>query len=413
MRGVKLAGVGGLALGLVLGAAGARGENVLVQTDFETDPGPWSPTAWGPTIIDPSNSWTTDAAHSGTHSIRATTGLWVSPVIPTTKYDLYAVTFYAQTSGAGFFGSQNDITGTYRTAAGWQLNQALFRGDGSPGAGVTSPQVFFEAPISGGAVYVDDVKISKVTPTEAAALQDQFYAGMHPYTFTASPTRHQYIPKAMDKLTHGQELNVVMLGDSIVNNTSHSYFEPLVDREYPGAKVDITTSTRGSTGAPYYQDPAQLQSYVFDYHPDLVMIGGISNQNDIGAMRSVVDQIKAQGIEVILMSEAAGSGNDPYVNAGLTAPLDVNGTSWRDQLYKLAGDEHVEFLDMSQWYAYIKDSGLPYSSYQADTIHMNAYGEQVAGRVLESYFAPVPEPTAAAVLAGVGLAGMGWRRRTR
>ena len=46
----------------------------------------------------------------------------------------------------------------------------------------------------------------------------------------------------------------MLLGDSIMGNTSGSAFEQLLMRNYPKCKIIKITSLRGSTGCQYYQE---------------------------------------------------------------------------------------------------------------------------------------------------------------
>ena len=40
------------------------------------------------------------------------------------------------------------------------------------------------------------------------------------------------------------------------------------------------TSVRGSTGCWYYKTPERIQTFVLDFEPHLVIIGGISQRGD-------------------------------------------------------------------------------------------------------------------------------------
>ena len=390
-------------------AVPAGGAEVILQTNFETDP---RIAGWGnakPTAL---NSWTTAESFSPTHSLRVHDGLWYTPIMPMELGSLYSVEFRGKTAGEGLWGPINDPFSEYREGAGWQRNLKVFRDE----PGFHDRRIIFQPTTTLAPVFLDDVVVNKLTRAEAATLQDEFFATMPAFTFTPPANRHVHIPQTIQKLKAGQDLKVVMLGDSIVNDTSHSYFEPLVERKYPGSRINVTTSVRGFTGMWWYKEENRLQSYVLDHDPDLVMIGGISHLNDIESVREVIRQIRAASpaTEVVLMSEAAGY-NDPYSMPELLKPVNPTEPGWRNELYCLAVQEEVEFLDMTRpWSQYIVNSGKSNDWFFRDPIHMNDRGSHVAGRILEAYFSPVinPEPVALGGLA-VGAVSLLRRRKRR
>jgi len=69
-------------------------------------------------------------------------------------------------------------------------------------------------------------------------------------------------------------LRIVLLGDSIIGDIGASKFELLLQRMYPGCKIDKSVSSRGSTGCWWYKDENRVQEYVLRHHPDLLIIGG-------------------------------------------------------------------------------------------------------------------------------------------
>lgn len=230
---------------------------------------------------------------------------------------------------------------------------------------------------------------------EDAALQriDRIYADMQPLEYEPPGDRWQRLPKTMDRLRHGPRLKVVMLGDSIVNDTSRSAWEKLVERMYPECRIEKVTSVRGSTGCWYYQEPEHLQEYVLRHEPDLLMIGGISHRNDIDAVASVIRQVREAmdpDPEILLMSPVFGSGDpreDP--NWSYEVPDD---DSFRAQLKKLGDEQRAEFLDMTgPWGRYIRTCGEDIHWFKRDIVHANARGEAILGRILERYFAPKPD----------------------
>lgn len=219
---------------------------------------------------------------------------------------------------------------------------------------------------------------------------DAIYSGMEPVTFEPSPDRWQRLPRTMKLLQEGPELRIVMLGDSIVNDTAHSKYELLIDRLYPKCKVVKTVSVRGSTGCWWYKEEGRVEEHVLRHRPDLLMIGGISQRNDIESIQSVIRQARAAKpeIEVFLMTGAFGR-YDPETHKEWTYDVDPKGEGYRSRLFRLATEENAEFLDMrGPWGKYIRDSKRAQGSFMRDPVHANDRGKQILGRILERYFAP-------------------------
>ncbi|RMG01337.1 MAG: SGNH/GDSL hydrolase family protein [Planctomycetota bacterium] len=219
---------------------------------------------------------------------------------------------------------------------------------------------------------------------------DAIYADMQPLEYDPPADRWQHIPRTIDRLRFGPKLKVVMLGDSIVNDTSRSGWEKLVERMYPRCTIEKITSVRGSTGCWYYRDPEQLETYVLRHKPDLLMIGGISHRNDIESIRAVIRQVREAlnpDPEIILMTPVFGP-DDPRDDPDWSYAVPGD-DSFRARLKRLAEEEQVEFLDMTgPWGRYIRTCGEDIHWFKRDYIHANAKGEAILGRILERYFAP-------------------------
>ena len=392
-----------MALCAVLAAVGISAEAaVLHSTNFEVDP---ESLGWGSSAptSNQGNAWTTAAAFSPAHSIRAVDALWYSPAFSLATFELYSARFRALAYGRGFAGAGSDVGCVYSEVP-WAQNVALFRGEieDSP-----EMRVYFKPP-PGGMVYVDDVSIEALDRPSAAAVFDELVAALPPYTFAAETGRHAHLSRVKSLLSTGQTVRTVMLGDSIINGISHSYFESLVDRMYPGSRMEIATKVRGSTGCWWYRenDPEtgrpRVEEWVASYNPDLVILGGISHGSaglayEIEACRDVIDTVRTYlpNVEFLLLTEAAGW-NDPYRHPELAEPFDPQGTDWRARLSTLAAEEGVEFLDLNRWWArYIIHSGHSDDWFKGDLIHMNQRGSVVTGLALAAYFAPTsPDPDA-------------------
>lgn len=217
---------------------------------------------------------------------------------------------------------------------------------------------------------------------------DAIYAAMDPITYRPPANRFANIPKTMSKLRDGGELRMVLLGDSIMGNTTSSSFELLLMRDYPKCKIVKIASLRSSTGCKYYREENRVQDYVLRHNPDLLVIGGISNGGDAEAVRSVIQQVRAKkpDTEVLLLTPVFGALKDEHIRT-FTREIDTTTSNFRFNMQKVAAEEKCAFFDMtSPWWTTIQDSGKTYGWFKGDAVHGNARGCQIIGRLLEFWF---------------------------
>ncbi len=217
---------------------------------------------------------------------------------------------------------------------------------------------------------------------------DATYAAMDPIVYRPPAGRFANIPKTVSKLRDGGELRMVLLGDSIMGNTSSSSFELLITRDYPKCKIIKIASLRSSTGCKYYREDSRVQDYVLKHNPDLLVIGGISNGGDAEAVRSVIQQVRAKkpDTEVLLLTPVFGSTRDEHIRT-FTREIDTTKSNFRFNMQKVAAEEKCAFFDMtSPWWTYIQDSGKTYGWFMGDAVHANQRGCQIIGRLLEIWF---------------------------
>ncbi len=234
----------------------------------------------------------------------------------------------------------------------------------------------------------------RVTPAQGSEeilrWQDSIYRSVPPVRYEPPANRWEHLPRTMNALRTGKQLRVVMLGNSIINDTGNSGWELPVEAQYPGADLEVITSVRGSTGCTYYQHHNRVDTFVVQYQPDLLMIGGISNHNDTAALRSVIRQVRQRmgpAPEIMVMSGPLGRDGDPRTNPDF--PVVPQSDDFRLQLTQLCAEEGVEYFDMkSAWGAYLVQSNAAYDYYLRDPLHANARGRQVLARMLSAYFAP-------------------------
>jgi lysophospholipase L1-like esterase len=218
---------------------------------------------------------------------------------------------------------------------------------------------------------------------------DAIYARMEPVKYEPPADRRRNLDATMRRLRDGPALKIVMLGDSIMGDTSSSRYELLLERMYPKCKVEKITSLRGSTGCWYYKLDNHVEDYVLKHKPDLLMIGGISQREDTDSIREVIRQVRArQSPEILLLTPAFGATPDRHIKEW-TFDIKSDPADYRNRLRRLADEEKCGFIDMTgPWWRYVQDSGKDYGWFQRDRVHANDRGFQILGRILEKFFGP-------------------------
>ncbi len=218
---------------------------------------------------------------------------------------------------------------------------------------------------------------------------DAIYAAMDPLDYAPPADRWRNLDRTIERLREGGTLKIVMLGDSIIGDTSSSQFDLLLGREYPKCKIEKVTSVRGSTGCWWYKLDNHVEEYVLRHKPDLLMIGGISQREDVDSIREVIRQVRAkQSPEILLMTPAFGATQDPHIR-NWSFEIKPDAADYRARLKRLAEEEQCGFIDMTgPWWRYVQQSGKTYGWFQRDRVHANDRGFQILGRILEKFFAP-------------------------
>ena len=240
-----------------------------------------------------------------------------------------------------------------------------------------------------GWLLVDGEVEDPVRGLDPLARIDAVYARMDPIQYSPPQDRWRNLDTTRKRLRDGGTLRIVMLGDSIMGDTSSSRFDLLLGRMYPKCKIEKITSLRGATGCWYYKLDNHVEEYVLRHKPDLLMIGGISQREDVDSIREVIRQVRAkQSPEILLLTPAFGVLKDPHI-LHWTLDIKPDSADYRARLRRLADDEKCGFVDMTgPWWRYIQESGKDYGWYQRDRVHANERGSQILGRMLEKFFAP-------------------------
>lgn len=327
-----------------------------------------------------------------------------SPEFPLKKRNdqatFYRLSFTAQAAAQGYWWV--DFYDENRTSLP-DINSALYASE-EP---MRQEGVFFADPRACSArisfvtmqgVYVRDVRLEQISPAEAAAWCDNLYASLPQKTFFTSGDAFVLLPGTKAALNNGTFWRILMLGDSIVNDTWCSNFQALVMRDFPKARLDFRISVRGSTGVWFYREPMHFQEYVGRFKPDLVMIGGISNVRNQGIvedpendMNSVIQQCRDIGAEVVVMSPALSY---KWRKTAAPAPWSenwVNEKGWRpyrrDYQFAVTEKTRTAYWDLTTVPCSILSDCLQESSwFSRDEVHNNDRGKQLIGQNLAAWF---------------------------
>ncbi len=418
-------------LGLCTAVHGA----VLLSTGFETDPfaSGWTTNGSG------NGAWVSNQAASGTYAIVASNSVWMTPPLTTTPLQWYRLAFKSKAPGtvtnpgsdgygywaAVFFDTNgnrlnDDQYSSVFKSSNWVVNECRIRAKhtaGTNGALVQARmKVLFQA--LDAPLYIDDVVIETTTVEEVSRWADTAYDGLPAkLNYVPKTTRWSRLPLTLQKLRQGQRLRIVMLGDSVQQDTANAPVDAFLQRLYPGASIELISSTRGGTGVQYYKD--HVGEYVLAYRPDLLVIGGISHEDNLASWQSVVAQVRADDVargrttEILVLTRQWSPNNtqgsyflapgmrelDPVPTNNASIPNDARG-----HLLTFCATNNIEFLDMtgiaSQFiYGRATSAGVgsptnalgnPYGFWMRDWVHSNDRAKMILGRTLEAYFAPRP-----------------------
>lgn len=208
--------------------------------------------------------------------------------------------------------------------------------------------------------------------------------------FTAAKQDWSGLKRTHKILTEGGDLHILGLGDSIVNDTMRSGWVGKLQEAYPKAKIKTTVYVRGGGGCRHYREEGRVQKYIIPRKPDLVFIGGISQRNDIDAIRDVIRQIRKDlpEVEFFLASGVFGT-TDPRQPDELAKAQHSGTAEYGASLKKLAKEENCAYLDMTTpWAEYIVSSKLHPHVFYRDPVHANHQGEQILSKILISWLGP-------------------------
>ncbi|MFW6162380.1 MAG: SGNH/GDSL hydrolase family protein, partial [Planctomycetota bacterium] len=388
-----------LAVLVVATVRAAGGERVLLATDFESDPREAGWTLGGYPHQEPKGSWTDKTSVSGRRALRSDEGWWSSPRLEVEPLAWYRVTFAATVEGKGYWwvkffdadgeGLDSDHYSSVYPSDEWQSHDFCFRARHN----AAWAELRFQAVAA--PLFIDDPRVETISREEVARWADRKYLELPPARLDAVPRAGTLLARTMARLRDGKTLRVVMLGDSIVNDIGNSPWDVLVERAWPGGRIELILSVRGGTGCQWYKQDNRVQPYVLDHRPDLLVIGGISNGHDPESIRAVIRQVRAKQDPDILVLSGALSTWDDFQRHIARWPEDKQqeamrrARAYRPGLERMTAEEEAAYFDLrAHWDAYVERIRKHPEWLRRDRPHANCRGRMVLARLLAAWFAP-------------------------
>ncbi|MBQ3746669.1 MAG: SGNH/GDSL hydrolase family protein [Kiritimatiellae bacterium] len=212
------------------------------------------------------------------------------------------------------------------------------------------------------------------------------------------------LPKTREKILSGKKVNIVFLGNSIVNDTWCGNVAALILDALPKADLRCFISVRGSTGCGYYHERGHFDEYVAKYEPDLVVIGGTSNYQGKGKGETLdmaeewlvetIERCKAIGAEAVISTpppsrEFRADATPRPFDRSLTNPTEDEAYRWLYSCfeYNAAKRTGVQVWDLTTAPCdAISRSGKPLNWFKRDEVHNDDRGKQLIAQTLAAYF---------------------------
>ncbi len=373
-------------------------------------------------------------------------GKWVSPSAGTDPLQWYRLSFKCRKAGSAENGVRSgaiqcavmfcDETGTViqgsvnravQASERWERTELRFRAHPAlDAAGALRPAVMRVEFTSTEVVpiCIDDFLVEKTTASEVGDWSDRFYSKLSArLNYRGKDTRWMRLPGTMEKIRNRQRVRIVFLGDQIQEDLANTPIDVYLQRLYPGCTVEVISSTKAGAGVDYFKD--HVADYVTRLRPDLLIVGGTSNPDEMVHFKSLVDEVCSSNVagrrrtEILLLTNlwnSGATGEEAYRLTSAMRELDqepemnaVIPDDYRGNLMQFAKENGVEFLDMMGIISeYVFGSsvganvgpatdsdGVPYIYWKRDWLYSDGSGKEVMARILEAYFSPMEGDAAA------------------
>jgi hypothetical protein len=259
--------------------------------------------------------------------------------------------------------------------------------------------------ISKQGALVKDVTMRRATLSEAVSWCNAFYNTLPQLENAVPNDAWARLPKAKSALASSGEFHVVLLGDSIMNDTYCGNFTALAQHAFPDKDIRFYLSVRGSTGCGFYHDKEHFEEYVAKYRPNLVLIGGISNFLG-GDKHHTLAQAEEWMVETIRRCHEIGAEvvvcSPPPSYEFRTRPEAVpfdrtmveekpdRKYSWLYSGYQRRACDRtgIQYWDLTTGPCEaIARSGKPLHWFKRDPVHNDDRGKQLIAQAMAAYFA--------------------------
>jgi hypothetical protein len=381
-----------LPAGLGLAAALLGGCGEAYRTGFESDPfaagWAWGKPAWAKKAREKGRARVTAPGVDGRgQALTVQSGMWRSPPLTLRPLGLYRLTFRARSDARGYWGvlsydaAGEEIPASVYSAYAPADSFRLQVGDVLVPAGAVRSRILFwprEAPVA-----VDEVRLAAVSPAAVRRRADELYAQLPPLQTEPDPDRWQHLPRTRARLAGGEELRLVLLGDSVANDAAQSHVHLLLERAWPGSRVVLHNEVGSGARAGAYLEEGALAARVLPHRPHLVLLGGMSGRaEDIPALVELAGRLREAGAEFAVFT---GTLLTPRY-WGDFERQHARRAAYRRALRKAAGPGGFAVLDIGRdWEAYLRRSELPVEFFRRDSHHANEFGKQIYGRLLAAW----------------------------
>ena len=246
-----------------------------------------------------------------------------------------------------------------------------------------------------------DVSIRQASVAEAAKWCNDLAATLPKLDAPDTKGAWDGLQKARAKILSGVPVTIVLLGDSIMNDTWCGNAVALIQDALPKADLRCYLSVRGSTGCWYYHEKDHFAEYVGKYKPDLVVIGGISNYG--GPAYHSLKEVEDCMVETILRCQLIGAEvvictpppsyefrKDAAAKSFDRSLLqEKDGFLYLQQEYerRAASRTDVQVWDLTTAPCEaIARSGKPLDWFKRDAAHNDDRGKQLIAQTLAAYF---------------------------
>ncbi|HOJ40247.1 MAG TPA: SGNH/GDSL hydrolase family protein [bacterium] len=353
-------------------------KSLILQESFETDP---TERGWHATGADGHQpAWLKNQGLSASACLSIPAGHWDSPAFSVKPFSCYQVRYWLKCGrnsyAAAIFYDRDgrELPSDHYTGADpsatWQERKLCFLAKAEASQAKVRFRCLSEP------LLVDEVEISQVAEAQVLTWLDDIYSTMPALACRVPAEGVKPLAHFLKKLKGTGRLRIVLVGDSVVNDISNSFFHLLLQRHFPQIRIEVVSATKSGGNCAYYGQDQPLSQHILLFQPDLVMVGGISHGGNTEAIRQLVEKVtQVSQADILLLTGA------------FITPERQRGSDYPERLRLLASQLGTGFLDTETiWSEYVALSGHPADWFLRDSHHANERGKQVIARLLEKFF---------------------------